>query len=216
MRRLETQLSDDIPAVRGLRATAAIDTSTLAVTADYVRLRDPVAGTTVLRTSLSATLDLTTSGPAVNGRDQSANFSATWVHIYAIWSGTTLGTIGSATAPPTGPTTNTWTKVSEQMRTDWSTRHGRSPCRCGLGRCRSTMGCCSTEASRTARAAAAAASRHASPRPTSDRLRRTRSGATTARSSSGASTATATFRRSRCPGESERMAATVARELEAP
>jgi hypothetical protein len=40
-----------------------------------------------------------------NGRDQAAAFGASsWIHFYFIWNGTTLATLSSLTAPPTGPT----------------------------------------------------------------------------------------------------------------
>jgi hypothetical protein len=51
------------------------------------------------------TNNISTAGPAANGRDQAGAFSnSSWVHFYWIWNGTTLATISSATAPPTGPT----------------------------------------------------------------------------------------------------------------
>jgi hypothetical protein len=51
------------------------------------------------------TNNISTAGPIANGRDQAGAFSnSSWVHFYWIWNGTTLATISSATAPPTGPT----------------------------------------------------------------------------------------------------------------
>lgn len=51
------------------------------------------------------TNNVSTAGPAANGRDQAGAFSAgSWVHFYWIWNGSTLATLSSATAPPTGPT----------------------------------------------------------------------------------------------------------------
>lgn len=51
------------------------------------------------------TCNVSTAGPAANGRDQGAVFSAnSWVHFYWIWNGATLATIASTVAPPTGPT----------------------------------------------------------------------------------------------------------------
>ncbi len=47
------------------------------------------------------TNDITTTG--AGGREGSS-FTSTWVHFYFIWNGTTLETLSSATAPPTGPT----------------------------------------------------------------------------------------------------------------
>ena len=96
---------DSIPCVRNLAGSYVAAASTIALTADFAWLRDPTAKTTLLRPTLSATLNLTTSGPAVNGRDQAGNFGPNaWVYIYAIWNGTTLGVIASAAVPTTGPT----------------------------------------------------------------------------------------------------------------
>jgi hypothetical protein len=51
------------------------------------------------------TNNISTAGPIANGRDQAGAFSnSSWVHFYWIWNGTTLATISSDTAPPTGPT----------------------------------------------------------------------------------------------------------------
>ena len=53
----------------------------------------------------TVTNDTGLSGSAANGRDQAGAFSnSSWIHFYWIWNGTTLATISSATAPPTGPT----------------------------------------------------------------------------------------------------------------
>lgn len=54
------------------------------------------------------TNNISTAGPAANGRDQAGAFTAdTFVHFYWQWNGTTLATTSSATAPPTGPTLTT-------------------------------------------------------------------------------------------------------------
>lgn len=61
----------------------------------------------VVRWSPGAALtnNVSTAGSTANGRDQAGAFSAgSWVHFYWIWNGTTLATLSSATAPPTGPT----------------------------------------------------------------------------------------------------------------
>ena len=51
------------------------------------------------------TNNVSAAGAVANGRDQSGAFSAgSWIHFYFIWNGTTLATLSSATAPPTGPT----------------------------------------------------------------------------------------------------------------
>lgn len=53
----------------------------------------------------TVTNDVAAAGPVANGRDQAAAFAAnSWIHFYWIWNGTTLATISSAVAPPTGPT----------------------------------------------------------------------------------------------------------------
>ena len=76
------------------------------VSADAVVLYNTSNGTVVVRTATGViTNNILTAGPAANGRDQVGAFSAsTWIHIYFIWNGTTLATLSSAVAPPTGPT----------------------------------------------------------------------------------------------------------------
>lgn len=74
--------------------------------ADVVTLRN-TSDETVVRFDPGAALtnDVTLAGPAANGRDQAGAFSAdSWVHFYWIWNGTTLATLSSLAAPPTGPT----------------------------------------------------------------------------------------------------------------
>lgn len=74
--------------------------------ADVVVLRAS-DGSSVVRFEPGAAItnNISTSGPAANGRDQSGAFdNNSWVHFYWIWNGTTLATISSAAAPPTGPT----------------------------------------------------------------------------------------------------------------
>jgi len=74
--------------------------------ANQVILWDPVSGGTAIQTNTGTKTNNTgTAGPAAGGRDQAGAFSASsWVHFYFIWNGTTLSTVSSATAPPTGPT----------------------------------------------------------------------------------------------------------------
>ena len=76
------------------------------VSADLVQLRNPTTGTVVIRTNTGTlTNDILLAGPAANGRDQAAVFAvSTWLHLYFIWNGTTLATLSSIVAPPTGPT----------------------------------------------------------------------------------------------------------------
>ncbi len=71
-----------------------------------VTLRNPSDGSVVVRINTGTiTCDIGLAGPAVNGRDQAGAFAAnSWIHFYFIWNGTTLATIASLTAPPTGPT----------------------------------------------------------------------------------------------------------------
>jgi hypothetical protein len=78
--------------------------------ADGLQLRNPTDGSIVVRGATgTVTNDLALAGPVVNGRDQSAAFTASsWVYAYFIWNGTTVGTVTSvnATTPvlPTGYT----------------------------------------------------------------------------------------------------------------
>lgn len=74
--------------------------------ADAVVLWSPSDGSTVLRTATGTiTNNISTTGPAANGRDQGSAFSAnSWLHFYLIWNGTTLASVSSTAAPPTGPT----------------------------------------------------------------------------------------------------------------
>ena len=76
------------------------------LSAQAVVLYNPSDGTVVVKTNTGViTNDVTTAGSAANGRDQAGAFTATsWIHFYLIWNGTTLATLSSATAPPTGPT----------------------------------------------------------------------------------------------------------------
>ena len=74
--------------------------------ADAIVLRNRKNQTvTIWEPGAAITNNISTAGPAANGRDQAGAFSnSSWVHFYWIWNGTTLATISSATAPPTGPT----------------------------------------------------------------------------------------------------------------
>lgn len=73
---------------------------------DWVVLVNPTTFQPVVRKAPGViTCNVSTSGPAANGRDQAGAFTAgSWIHLYYIWNGTTLATIASATAPTTGPT----------------------------------------------------------------------------------------------------------------
>jgi hypothetical protein len=75
------------------------------LSANLVVLRAPGGGLNVQINAGVLTNDVGLSGPAAGGRDQSGAFSAsTWIHFYFIWSGSTLSTVSSTVAPPTGPT----------------------------------------------------------------------------------------------------------------
>lgn len=50
------------------------------------------------------TNDISVSGPTANGRDSATAPTNQWRHLYWIWNGTTLATVNSIVAPPTGPT----------------------------------------------------------------------------------------------------------------
>ena len=94
---------------RGLKGTYGSGyystVSSMSYSADVVVLTNS-NGAPVRRTSVGPiTCSVSTAGPVANGRDQSGAFSnSSWVHFYFIWNGSTIATICSATAPPTGPT----------------------------------------------------------------------------------------------------------------
>lgn len=92
---------------RGLRAqnNASTPNTQFDIAADMVALRDPSTGATkVFSPVAGVTTNLLTAGPAANGRDQAAAFPASsWIHFYLISNGSTVASISSLTAPPTGP-----------------------------------------------------------------------------------------------------------------
>lgn len=72
-----------------------------------VRLRNSSNQVVIRHNPGTITCNVSTAGPAANGRDQAGAFSASsFIHFYWIWDPTsqTLATLASATAPPTGPT----------------------------------------------------------------------------------------------------------------
>lgn len=70
------------------------------LSADDVVLRNSNGGTVTRYGTGTITNDTGLAGSTVNGRDQSAAFTAsTWAYLYFIWNGTTLATLSSATAP---------------------------------------------------------------------------------------------------------------------
>lgn len=98
------QAGQDLYGSRNLNgATASATNTSYNVSADYVRLRNPTTGATVVRPATSTlTNNVLTSGPAADGRDQSAAFTvSTWVHFYYVWNGSTLATVSSTCAPNT-------------------------------------------------------------------------------------------------------------------
>jgi hypothetical protein len=74
--------------------------------ADLVVMRNTTTGNpNVVANTGTITNNISTAGPAANGRDQATAFSAAaFVHFYFIWNGTTLASLSSLSAPPTGPT----------------------------------------------------------------------------------------------------------------
>jgi hypothetical protein len=74
--------------------------------ADQITLRHATLPSYVITAPGAAiTNNVGLSGPIINGRDQGAAFTpSSWLHLYWIWDGTTLATVSSQTAPPTGPT----------------------------------------------------------------------------------------------------------------
>lgn len=93
--------------IRGLIGAnnTATPTTQFDMSADLVVLRNTTDGATVTRTNTGTlTNNISTAGSAANGRDQAGAFAAsTWLHFYFIWNGSTLATLSSTTAPPTGP-----------------------------------------------------------------------------------------------------------------
>lgn len=72
--------------------------------ATSVTLRNSSNFTVTRWNPATITVNISTAGPAANGRDVVGAFSAsTWLHFYWIWNGTTLAGTASTTAPPTGP-----------------------------------------------------------------------------------------------------------------
>lgn len=94
-------------AVRGLQGAnnTATPLTQFDMSADQVALRNPTDNSISVRTNTGTLTNNTAlAGPAANGRDVAAAFTGnTWLHFYFIWNGTTLATLSSTTAPPTGP-----------------------------------------------------------------------------------------------------------------
>lgn len=96
------------PRVLGLKGQneSASPTTKFELSATAVVAYSPANGDSAFGWNISTlTNDTSVSGPAANGRDQSAAFgNSTWIHLYFIYNGTTWATLSSLTAPPTGPT----------------------------------------------------------------------------------------------------------------
>jgi hypothetical protein len=93
------------------------------IKADLAVFRNPATGaTTTVPNVATVTNNISTAGPAANGRDVSGAFSASsFVHFYLIYNGTTVATLSSASAPPTGPALPTgytsWAYVGSALLT---------------------------------------------------------------------------------------------------
>lgn len=86
--------------LRGVWAT----TTTFTFTADVITLTNN-SNQGVRVANGNVTNNISTAGPAANGRDQAGAFSnSSYIHFYWIYNGTTLATISSAVGPATGPT----------------------------------------------------------------------------------------------------------------
>lgn len=106
---LTSFLSGVVDAPRAVGANCTNNTTTpntqYDLNADWLVLVAPGSFLPVVRKEPGViTCNVSTAGPAANGRDQGAAFSSSsWIHFYWIWNGATLATIASAAAPPTGP-----------------------------------------------------------------------------------------------------------------
>lgn len=93
--------------VQGLTGTnnAGAPTTQFDLSADSVTVRDGAGATYVRQVTGTVTVNLSTAGPVLNGRDQAGAFSnSTWINLFWIWNGTTFGLIASAASPTAGPT----------------------------------------------------------------------------------------------------------------
>jgi hypothetical protein len=101
---------DGMSGAFGLSGSAAGGGTTITLSATYVVLHPFTSSNILTLPALSSsTLDISTSGPAINGRDQSAAFgNGSTVHVYAIWNPatSTAGLIASlnGTRPAALPT----------------------------------------------------------------------------------------------------------------
>ena len=97
----------NVSSVRNLvgNNTPATPNTKFDYSADAVVLRNTTTFQTAIVTNTGTlTNDTAVAGSAANGRDQAAAFGASqFIHFYFIWNGSTLSTLSSLTAPPTGP-----------------------------------------------------------------------------------------------------------------
>lgn len=101
------------------------------LSADAVILKNSSNDTIVRTTVTTITNDLGLAGITANGRDQVAVFAvSSWIHVYFIWNGTTLATVSSLTAPPTGPIMPTgYTHWCYAAALRWNASSNIIPCR---------------------------------------------------------------------------------------
>lgn len=93
--------------VSGLTGSITSGTATFAANGHYVmRTTNPYSNSHVVVSTATLTINAQTAGPAANGRDQAAVFTATEVHWYAISTGansTAPAGLVSSQPPPLGP-----------------------------------------------------------------------------------------------------------------
>ena len=85
------------------RGQASQDTFTLAAHSLTV-MNASTHALTVIANPAAVTVNISTSGPAVNARDRAAVISASsWVHFYWVYDGSTLASVSSPDTPAAGP-----------------------------------------------------------------------------------------------------------------
>lgn len=91
------------------------------MSATSVVLRKADSSTHTVYSTGTLTNNISTAGPAANGRDQAGVFSASsFIHMFFIWNGTTLATLSSASLTPTLPTGYTHYAYVATVRLDGS------------------------------------------------------------------------------------------------
>src|SRR3989304_841473 len=99
-----------LPGVTNLSAVAS--TTTVRLTADAAALRDAHQNTVVRAGfgTLTNVINDNQTGSEAGKRDTAgataaaAGFNNAWLHVYLIWNNSSLNTVSSLVAPPTGPT----------------------------------------------------------------------------------------------------------------